>query len=150
MPLNTIVTIDDVKKVFQTILTILYSEDYSFKMYDNVIDLTIEPDPLNVRLEVTLEEWKLGCSAAYDYLLSNRDILSRFTEIFVPGSTVDAKVYSRIIFLVFKVIYYERLGLKTFLSLRRFFNDTLVPAIRERAIELALRITIQLEANTNY
>jgi hypothetical protein len=122
MPFNIIVTIDDVKKVFRTILAILSFEDYSFTMNYNVIDLTIEPDPLNVRLDVTLEEWKLGCSAAYDYLLMNKNILTRFTHIFVPGTIVDTHVYSRIIFLVFKVIYYDRVGLETFLSLREFFQ----------------------------
>lgn len=121
------------------LLGLLQFEDISLRDQDDGIDLALNGNPLNLQVEVSPEEWRHGCLTTYKYLLKNRYVLNRYPLVFLPGTRVDAQLYARIIFLVFKVIYYERLGIDVLLSLHLVFKKVLLPKIRIKANQLAAK-----------
>lgn len=144
----TIINETAIKTMVRMILGVLATEDVSIEMDNsNFIDLTIEFDLVKAWLDVSFDEWSLGCCRTYRYLLENRDVLANFANILLstPGTSVDETLCSKLMLLVFEVIYYYRLGPGVFPSLLAILDTVLLPRIQKIAPQVATRMPLVWE-----
>jgi hypothetical protein len=129
-------TISDI--MVQTTLEVLAIQDVDLKVDDNpFIDLTLELDLVNQWLDVSFDEWRLGCRQTILYLQEHRDILAYYANLLIQGTSINETFCSKVMLLVFQVIYYYRLGEEVYESLQVILDEVLLPRIQQLARQVA-------------
>lgn len=124
--------------MFQTILEVLAIQDVDLKFDHNpFIDLTLEFDLVKQWLDVSFDEWRLGCHQTNLYLQEHRDILENYANLLIQGTSINETFCSKVMLLVFQVIYYNRLGPEVYESLQVILDTVLLPRIQQLAHQVA-------------